>query len=148
MDKFRKIILMVEDDPNDVALFRRALRKSSLDAEVIVLEDGESAIQWFTERTGPSASEENDWPRLVVLDIKMPRISGLDVLEWLRRQPVLRRLPVIALTSSREKEDILRAYDLGINSYLVKPVAFDQLKEMIRMMYRYWIDWNEKADMD
>ena len=148
MDKLRKTILMIEDDPNDVALFRRALQKTSLDTEVVVLEDGESAIQWFKERIGSSAPEKNGWPRLVVLDIKMPRVSGLDVLEWLRRQPVLRRLPVIAFTSSREKEDIVRAYELGIDSYLVKPVSFDQLKEMVRVMHQYWMEWNEKADMD
>ncbi len=147
MDKIRKTVLMVEDDPNDVALFRRALRKSNLDTEVMVVEDGESAIRWLQAKMDASSPEEADWPWIILLDIKMPRTSGLEVLAWLRQQPALCRLPVIALTSSREREDIAQAYQLGVNSYLVKPVSFDQLKEMVRVMHHYWMDLNERLDL-
>jgi CheY-like chemotaxis protein len=147
MDRLRKAILMIEDDPNDVALFRRALRKFNLDTEVIVVEDGESAIHWLKAQMESSSPKQADWPWMIVLDIKMPRTSGLEVLEWLRQQPALSRLPVIALTSSREREDIARAYQLGVNSYLVKPVSFDQLKEMVRAMHHYWMDLNERPEM-
>jgi CheY-like chemotaxis protein len=146
MVKVRKTLLMIEDDPNDVALFCRALRKSNLDTEVEAVEDGEAAIRWMKEKAASSARGKPDWPWIILLDLKMPRVSGLEVLEWIRLQPDWRRIPVIAFTSSRESEDIRRAYELGVNSYLVKPVAFDQLREMIRMLHHYWMDLNERPE--
>jgi DNA-binding response OmpR family regulator len=147
MDKLRKSILMIEDDPNDVALFRRALSKSNLDTDVIVAEDGDVAIHWLESKLASPSPEPADWPWFILLDIKLPRTSGLEVLEWLRRQPAGCRLPVIALTSSREREDIARAYRLGVNSYLVKPVSFDQLKDMVRAMHHYWMELNERPEI-
>ncbi|MBN1440708.1 MAG: response regulator [Anaerolineales bacterium] len=146
MQNQRSLIVLIEDDPNDATLFRRALRKSGCDADVTVLEDGDAAFRWFRQLLDPPSAEKAVWPRMVLLDIKMPRTSGLEVLEWLRRQPALGRLPVIAFTSSREREDILRAYQSGANSYLVKPVSFDQLKELVRSLHHYWMDWNEQGE--
>jgi CheY-like chemotaxis protein len=147
MEKIRKSILMIEDDPNDVALFRRALSKSNLDTEVVVAGDGDSAIVWLKSKLENSSPEDAGWPWIILLDLKLPRTSGLEVLEWLRLQPVACRLPVIALTSSLEREDIARAYRLGVNSYLVKPVSFDQLKELVRAMHHYWMELNERPEM-
>jgi CheY-like chemotaxis protein len=147
MVKIRKTLLMVEDDPNDVALFCRALRKSNFDTEVTAVEDGEAAIRWLKEKAASSGPGDPDRPWVIILDLKMPRISGLEVLEWIRRQPDWRRIPVIAFTSSRESEDIRRAYELGVNSYMVKPVPFDQLREMIRTIHHYWMDLNERPDV-
>ena len=147
MERTRKYILLVEDDPNDAALFRRALRKAKLSTEVTVIEDGKAAIRWFQEREKTTPEENADWPWIVLLDIKMPRMDGMEVLQWLREQSRLRHLPVIAFTSSRESGDIAQAYELGVNSYLVKPLSFDMLKETVRMMHRYWMDINERPDV-
>jgi two-component system response regulator len=146
MEKRRKYILLIEDDPNDTALFRRALRKSNLSTEVVVIEDGEAAIRWLQEKADTSLPEDADWPWIILLDIKMPRVNGFEVMEWLRKQPRLCRIPVIAFTSSRESADIAEAYRLGVNSYLVKPLSFDQLKDTVRLMHRYWMDLNERPE--
>jgi CheY-like chemotaxis protein len=146
MVKDHKTILLIEDDPNDVALFKRALRKLNLATPLMVIEDGDAAIRWFQENM-PATEENPDWPWIVLLDIKMPRMNGLEVLAWLRQDHRLCRLPVIAFTSSRETTDIAQAYRLGVNSYLVKPLSFDQLKDMIRMMHQYWMNLNERPEI-
>jgi CheY-like chemotaxis protein len=147
MEKKRKSILLIEDDPNDAALFQRALHKMNLATDLTVIEDGDAAIRWFQVKASAAPEQNPDWPWIVLLDIKMPRMTGMEVLEWLRRESRFCRLPVIAFTSSREPDDIAQAYRLGVNSYLVKPVSFDQLKEMIRMMHHYWMDLNERPDV-
>jgi len=139
----KKSLLLIEDDPNDVALFRRAARKVDRSEEILVAEDGEAAVRILEARAEQLPAEANELPWMILLDLKMPRKSGLEVLQWLRGQPRLRHLPVIIFTSSRESSDIARAYELGANSYLVKPVSFDQLKEMVRVLYHYWLDLNE-----
>ena len=143
MERSKKSLLLIEDDPNDVALFRRAARKAGLAVEILNAEDGDAAVRFLGDRAEPSAENAISLPWIVLLDLKMPKKSGLEVLEWMRGQPRLRRLPVIIFTSSRESSDIARAYDLGANSYLVKPVSFDQLKEMVRDVNHYWLDLNE-----
>jgi CheY-like chemotaxis protein len=143
VDRLAKSLLLIEDDPNDVALFRRAVRKAGLSLDVYNAEDGEAAVRFLETRATNSPQDPGEIPWIVLLDLKMPRKSGLEVLEWLRRQPRLRRLPVIIFTSSREKSDIARAYELGANSYLVKPVSFDQLKEMVSDVNHYWLELNE-----
>jgi CheY-like chemotaxis protein len=130
-------ILLVEDDPNDVLLFRRALRRAEASAPVVVAQDGDEAVRYL------SGGDGAPHPGLVILDLKLPRRSGLEVLEWIRGQPEIRRLPVIFLTSSRQPRDIEAAYELGANSYLVKPVDFDDLLEMVRTLLSYWIGLNE-----
>ena len=146
MEKIRKSILLIEDDPNDAALIRRALRKLNLSTDLTVIEDGDAAIRWLQEKSSAAPEKKPDWPWIVLLDIKIPRMTGMEVLAWVRRQSRFCNLPVIAFTSSREPADIAQAYRLGVNSYLVKPLSFDQLKETIRIMHHYWMDLNERPD--
>lgn len=141
------IVLLVEDDPNDVLLIRRAFRKSDVANPIQVVGDGEEAIAYLSGR-GPYADRERyPLPVLLLLDLKLPRKSGFEVLEWLRQQPGLKRLPVVVLTSSAETPDVNRAYDLGANSYLVKPVRFEGLLRMVQTLNLYWLIINEKPDL-
>jgi len=137
-------ILLVEDDPNDVFLIQRAFRRINLANPIQVVQDGEAAVLYLSGQEPYADRDRYPFPILVLLDLKLPRRSGLEVLEWLRQQPKLKRLPVVVLTSSRENSDLNRAYDLGANSYLVKPVAFDGLLEMVRSLNQYWLILNEK----
>src|SRR3954469_10813982 len=123
-------ILHVEDDPNDVLLFQRALTKSASHTILQAVTDGDQAVRYLAGLDQFQDREKFPLPHLVLLDLKMPRKSGMEVLAWIRSQPVLRRTIVIVFTSSKHDEDINRAYDLGVNSYLVKPVGFDALLEM------------------
>lgn len=147
MNVFLSTLLLVEDDPNDVMLFRRAKDKSNLVNPLQVVEDGEAAIAYLSGQGTYADRNRYPLPALVLLDLKLPRKSGLEVLAWLRQQPGLQRLPVVVLTSSRESLDVGRAYDLGANSYLVKPVAFDSLLEMVKALGLYWLILNEKPDI-
>jgi len=140
-------ILLVEDDPNDVLLIQRAFRKSNVANPIQVVGDGEEAIAYLSGQ-GPCADRERyPLPLLLLLDLKLPRKSGFEVLEWLRQQPGLKRLPVVVLTSSAETPDVNRAYDLGANSYLVKPVRFEDLLHMVQTLNLYWLIINEKPDV-
>ncbi len=140
-------LLLVEDDPNDVMLFRRAKDKSNLANPLQVVEDGEAAVAYLSGQGIYADRNLYPLPALVLLDLKLPRKSGLEVLAWLRQQPGINRLPVVVLTSSKESVDVGRAYDLGANSYLVKPVAFDKLLEMVKALGLYWFILNEKPDI-
>jgi len=131
-------ILLVEDDPNDVLLVQRAFRKGNLSAAVHVTTDGQQAEDYLAGRAGYADRGAHPLPSLLLLDLKLPRKSGHELLAWLREQPLLKRLPVVVLTSSRESPDITRAYELGANSYLVKPVAFDDLVELMKRLNFYW----------
>jgi CheY-like chemotaxis protein len=140
-------ILLVEDDPNDVLLLQRACRKANLGNPVHVARDGEEAVAYLAG-TGPYADRTRyPYPVIVLLDLKLPRKSGHEVLQWLRGQEGLRRTPVVVLTSSRESEDLDRAYDLGANSYLVKPVSADALCEMVQGLQLYWLILNEQPQV-
>lgn len=142
MNVERSTILIVEDDSNDVVLLQRALRKSSLANPVQVVGDGEEAVAYLAGTGKYDDRDRYPLPVLLLLDLKLPRKSGLEVLGWLHDQEGLRRLPVVVLTSSRETADINLAYDLGANSYLVKPVAFDALLEMVKTLGLYWLMLN------
>ncbi len=137
-------ILLVEDDHNDVLLIKRAFQKVKIANPIIVLNDGEQAISYLA---GREPFVERPLPMLVLLDLKLPRKSGHEVLEWLRQQQTLKRLPVVVLTASSESSDINRAYDLGANSYLVKPVTFDALVEMVKTLNLYWLILNRRAEI-
>ena len=140
-------ILLAEDDANDALLIGRAFRKANVVNPIEVVGDGEVAIAYLAGH-GPYADRERyPLPALMLLDLKMPRKSGLEVLRWLREQSSLRHLPVVVLTSSREPADINRAYELGVKSYLVKPVAFETLLEMVRALSLYWLMLSEKPDV-
>jgi len=130
------LILSIEDNPDDILLFTLVFRKIKISARVEFLTDGEKAIEYFSDPVGLPI------PTLLLLDLKLPKKSGLEVLAWVRSQPSLKRLPVVMLTSSSEPEDIDQAYDLGANSYLVKPGRIDKLLELARAIETYWLKAN------
>lgn len=135
-------ILVVEDSADDVLFIRRAFGKAGLVNRLRFLSDGESAIAFFEGAGEYGDRALHPLPGLVLLDLKLPRRSGFEVLERLRSLPDTRRTPVVVLTSSAEERDVGRAYDLGANSYLVKPVAFDELLELARRLDLYWLRTN------
>ncbi|MBA2848957.1 response regulator [Thermosulfuriphilus ammonigenes] len=141
------LILLVEDDPNDVILIKRAFDRARIANPIQVAQDGEEAIAYLAGSEPYHDRSLYPLPMLVLLDLKMPRKSGFDVLAWIRAQEVLRRLPVVVLTSSKDTPDINRAYDLGANSYLVKPVAFEALIEMVKTLGLYWLILNQKPTL-
>ena len=133
----RELVLLVEDDPNDQLLVQRAFRKAGISAPVHIVEHGDAAVDYL--------ASDSVRPGLVLLDLKLPRRSGLEVLAWIKSQPGLRRIPVVVLTSSADNDDLGRAYDLGANSYLTKPVDFESLLALISALAPYWLGWNEPA---
>jgi CheY-like chemotaxis protein len=138
-----KDILLVEDDPDDEALTVRALTKSHVGNAVVVARDGVEAI---THLLGtPEAPEGGPLPALVLLDLKLPKLDGLEVLQRLRAAPRTRHLPVVVLTSSKEDRDLTAAYELGVNSYVCKPVDFLEFVEAVRQVGLYWLVVNEPA---
>jgi CheY-like chemotaxis protein len=141
------VFLLAEDDPRDVQLIQRAFGKAGIGQPVHVVRDGEEAVAYLAG-TGPYADRgQYPLPDVLLLDIKMPRKSGLEVLAWLRAQPGLRRLRVAILTSSRESPDINRAHDLGVSSYLVKPVDTAQLVTMLETLNRLLVVHAEKPEL-
>jgi CheY-like chemotaxis protein len=136
-------ILLVEDNPNDLELALRALRKHKLANDIQVARDGEEALQ-FLFCKGPYAGRVEGNPRLVLLDLKLPKVDGLEVLRELRADPCTKRVPVVVLTSSREERDIVESYNLGVNSYVVKPVEFDKFVAAISEVGLYWLLLNQQ----
>jgi CheY-like chemotaxis protein len=130
-------ILLVEDDPNDVELTLMALAESHLANEVIVARDGEEALNYLYCR-GSYESREAGNPPVVLLDLKLPKVDGLEVLNQVKNDPDLRRIPVVMLTSSREERDLLRSYDLGTNAYVIKPVGFQEFVDAVREVGLFW----------
>ena len=138
-------LLLVEDNPDDVELTRRAFARSNVLNRLVVARDGEEALHYLFA-TGPHAGRDPlDLPHAVLLDLKLPKISGLDVLRRIRAEEGTRRLPVIVLTTSREERDIVSSYDLGANSYVRKPVDFAQFVEAARHLGLYWLKLNERS---
>jgi CheY-like chemotaxis protein len=142
------VILLAEDDPNDVLLIQRAFQRTHLANPVQVVRDGEEALAYLSGQGAFADRESHPLPVLMLMDLKMPRKTGLEVLAWLRQQPGLKRLPVIVLTSSNQSPDINRAYELGANSYLVKPAGFDSLLELVKNLDMYWLILNEKPELN
>ncbi|MFH1672232.1 MAG: response regulator [Pseudomonadota bacterium] len=140
-------ILLVEDDPNDVMLIERAFRKANIANPVQTVKDGEQAVAYLAGQEPYVDREQYPLPVLILLDLKLPRKSGLEVLAWMKRQTSLMRIPVVVLTSSKETADINRAYDLGANSYLTKPVAFDGLLNIVKALNLYWLNLNERPEI-
>ena len=139
----RATILHVEDDSNDALLFQHACRKAGMDVNLQVAADGEEALAYLKGADQFNNRETHPLPNLVVLDLKLPRVNGFDVLAWLRNEQKLRRLPVIVLTSSSHQSDVTRAYDLGANSFLVKPLAFEALVDLAKGINQYWLSLNQ-----
>ena len=142
------VILLAEDDPNDVLLIQRAFQRNQVANPLQVVRDGEEALAYLSGQGAFADRERHPLPVLMLMDLKMPRKSGLEVLEWVRQQPGLKRLPITVLTSSNQSPDINRAYELGANSYLVKPAGFDSLLELVKNLDMYWLILNEKPELD
>ena len=140
------VMLLVEDDPNDILLIQRAFAKACLVNPLKVVRDGEEALNYLSGSGDFADRGRYPLPSLILLDLKLPRKSGLEILQWLRQQPVLKHIPVIVLTSSKESSDVSRAYDLGANSYLVKPVGFEGLLELVKSIGMYWMILNKTPE--
>jgi len=138
------VLLHVEDDPNDVLLLQRAFRKANIALNIQSVSDGDKAVAYLTGAEGYADREKFPLPNVILLDLKMPRKSGLEVLARIRSEDKLRRLVVIIFTSSKHDEDVRKAYDLGANSYLVKPVGFDMLVDLAKLVHQYWLSVNER----
>jgi two-component system response regulator len=134
-----KVILLVEDNPDDVRLTKRALHKNNISNRLVVVGDGADALEYLLN----AASGVGALPAVTLLDLKLPKVDGLEVLQRIRDDERLRRLPIVVLTSSREEQDILRSYDLGANSYIRKPVDFEQFIDAVRHLGLYWLLLNE-----
>lgn len=137
-----KKILLVEDDPNDVELMQIALTMNNLDNEVVVTRDGAEALDYLYRREA-FAARNNRNPVVVLLDIKLPKIDGLEVLRTLKSDATLKTIPVVMLTSSRESGDLEACYKAGANAYVVKPVGFPNFEEMVRKVVAFWAQLNE-----
>ncbi len=127
-------ILHVEDDPNDTLLLEHACRQAGIVFDLQAVNDGDQAMDYLRGANAFSDRKKHPMPKLILLDLKMPRVSGFDVLAWLRADAAFRQLPVVVLTSSNHDADIKRAYDLGAKSYLVKPVGFEALVELVKTL--------------
>ncbi len=138
-----KILLLVEDNPDDEALTLRALRKHNLVNQIVVARDGQEALDFLFGEGQYSDRDTSVLPHVILLDLKLPKIDGLQVLERLRDHPATQRIPVVILTSSSEERDMIRSYDLGANSYVRKPVDFVRFVEVARQMGLYWLVLNE-----
>ena len=137
-----KPILLVEDDPRDLELTLLALERSQLANEVVVLRDGAQALEYL-RREGEFAERDTGNPAVILLDLKLPKVNGLEVLEAVRGNPALRAVPVVMLTSSQEETDLVRSYELGVNAYVVKPVEFKMFVSAIADLGIFWAVLNE-----
>ena len=136
-------VLLIEDDPNDVALTLRELHKHRLANRIEVVRDGQEAVDFLFGTECLKGTPASPVPRFILLDLKLPKLSGLEVLARIKGDPRTRTIPVTVLTSSREDVDVARAYDLGVNSYIVKPVDFAQFSDAVKQLGFYWLLLNE-----
>ena len=141
-----KAILLIEDNPSDVGLTERALKKSNITNELVVAGDGQEGLDYLRGEGHHAGRAGAAMPVLVLLDLKLPRLDGLEVLRRIRAEPRTRRVPVVILTSSAEEQDIAAGYDLGVNSYIRKPVDFNQFADVIRQLGLYWLEINESPN--
>jgi CheY-like chemotaxis protein len=138
-----KMILLVEDNPDDEALTLRALKKSNIANKIVVVRDGAEALDYLFGTGAYAGRDTLDLPQVTLLDLKLPKVDGLEVLHRLRADPRTRMLPVVILTSSKEEQDLINAYSIGANSYVRKPVDFNQFVEAIGQLGLYWLVLNE-----
>ena len=134
-------ILLVEDNPRDAELTMRALQKGGIANRLLWVKDGEQALD-FLFRRGSFAGRDDSHPRLVLLDLKMPRVDGIEVLKAVKGNEATRRIPIVVMTSSQEEKDLAQSYDLGVNSYVVKPLDFAAITELVRHAGYYWLAIN------
>ncbi len=137
-------ILLVEDNPNDAELAIRALKKSNLANTIVHVHDGEEALDYIFARGEYAGRNIEERPRLILLDLKLPKVDGLEVLKAVKTDIRAKLTPIVVLTTSKEERDVVESYQLGANSYIVKPVDFDKFLEAIRELGYYWLLLNEK----
>jgi two-component system, response regulator len=136
-------ILLVEDSPDDVELTQRALRKQKLDDRVFVVNDGAQALDYLFAKGMFAGRNVENRPRVIFLDLKLPKVNGVEVLRKIRNDARTRTIPVVVLTSSNEERDLIDSYDLGVNSYIVKPVEFDKFFQTVGEIGTYWLVLNK-----
>jgi two-component system, response regulator len=140
-------ILLVEDNPNDLELALHALKRNRLANQIEIARDGAEALD-FIYGTGAYAGRDvRQVPKIIMLDLKLPKVDGLEVLQRLKSDPQTRTIPIVVLTSSREERDIVESYQLGVNSYIVKPVDFEQFTEAVRSLGLYWLLLNQPPQL-
>jgi len=139
-----KSILLIEDNPSDIDLTRRALEKGHILNELVVASDGQEALDYLFGTGAYAGRDTSDLPTLTLLDLKLPKVSGLDVLRRIRAEASTRRMPVVILTSSRQEQDMAASYDLGVNSYIRKPVDFEHFVQSVAQLGLYWLVLNEE----
>ena len=135
-------ILLVDDSPRDTEVALDALATYNLANEVVTLRDGAEALDYLYRR-GPFAARTNEQPAVILLDLKMPKVDGLEVLRQIKGDPDLKIIPVVMMTSSREEQDLVKSYHLGVNAYVVKPVGFHEFVEAVKMVGGFWAMMNE-----
>ncbi len=139
MSNFREFeIIIVEDDPNDAELITRSLKKHNLANKLVLLKDGAEALD-FLFGQGSIAQIDDGKPRVILLDLKLPKVNGIEVLRKIKSEERTRKIPVVILTSSREDRDLKDAYDLGVNSYVTKPIQFDEFAKVVSELGMYWL---------
>jgi two-component system, response regulator len=142
-----KIILLVEDNPDDVDLTLRAFKQNNISNRVIVARDGVEALDYLMGTGMHTGRDTKDLPVVVLLDLKLPKVDGLEVLRQIRSNETTKLLPVVILTSSIEENDVINGYKLGANSYVRKPVDFSQFVDAIKLLGLYWLIWNQPAPL-
>lgn len=144
MDKLNAIdILLVEDNPNDVELTQHALRKNNIVNRIHVARDGSEALDFLYARGVYKDRDINHRPKVILLDLKLPKVDGLEVLKIIKGDEQMKTIPVVVLTSSREEQDIVKSYQLGVNSYIVKPVDFEKFADAVSNLGLYWLLLNQ-----
>ncbi len=136
-------ILLVEDNPDDEMLCLRALEKNHIISEVIIAHDGAEALDYLFAHDPQAGHDANTLPHLMLLDLKLPKVNGFEVLERVRANPRTKLLPIVILTTSTEEQDLMQSYDLGVNSYIRKPVDFAEFTEVVRQLGLYWLALNQ-----
>lgn len=147
-DDTSKTILLVEDNPDDVALTLRAFKKNKIMNKFVVAKDGAEALDYLNGTGEYEGRDVNDIPQIILLDLKLPKVNGLEVLKAIREEERTRLLPVVILTSSKEQQDLIDGYSLGANSYIRKPVDFEQFTESVRQLGLYWLVLNVNPAKD
>jgi CheY-like chemotaxis protein len=145
-DRNHGLILLVEDRPDEIELMKQALHQAGVGNPLRMISDGAEAIAYFEGRNRYADRNAFPLPRLVLLDLKLPNRTGLDIVKWLKSDERLKRIPVIIVTSSREPSDMEKAYSAGVNSYLVKPTSFRDFVDTMKITATYWIHYNSSLE--
>jgi two-component system response regulator len=141
-------ILLVEDNPQDLALTQRALRKANLTNRIHIARDGAEALDFIFCEGAYAQRKIEDTPKVILLDLKLPKVDGLEALKRIKGDPRTRRIPIVVLTSSKEQSDVVRSYELGVNSYIVKPVNFEGFVAAVQDLGMYWLLLNQPPTLD